>query len=1029
MHRGVEMVVLSALLFALFTPLVSSSVINNENTEGLWEGKEIVLFNENTWTSIEWVELEKNGIQPLRQLSFDSLLVWVPNNLDPPSLYAWEESPDAQWKKGINFSAIDYADRAVVVLEPNLPVSSLYRINDWLVVGRLGDEAGKKFANSPVSSSINIQWPGANAFENKVILEKIRKIPGVLWIEEDITANSRNSKAASIIQHNQLTQHPLWDIGLNGQGIILSIADTGIDRDHSCFRNVPDEINMSGGQNSTGVPGINHRKILLINETIDDWDTIGEADGRHGTHTAGSLGCFSVNDQYLNKSIENFRDYTSISYASKLIIQDLVNSNGWIEPPMDGLLWEMARNGGVIHSDSWGDATTAYTLRSSNLDGWVKENPWSIIFVAPGNNGGQLMEPANARSVVAVGATNNDNGTGMYSISSHGPTEENTRGIFIVAPGVNIISAAADSDHQSNNNGSRTSSGTSMATPTAAATAGIIQQMVEEGWISPSSSRYTEYQISNNTQDEYHNVLLSEGFTPSNNLIRALLALSADPLLGGEYRGVSFSEEADQMKGWGRPDLQKILNTSDLIGNSNSAIIPANDIWIHDSYQLNNNNWTEQLTIRINDSNGSNPLDRLAKKPWNGSGAVGPFLSTGQNKSWIVERSSTNDDFEIRLAWNAKSSPSPVDDLQLIVKLPNGSFAIGDRYQGSESQLYNNDAFIDSYQQNNETVVGIKLSAQTLGSSGWLEIEVRARNVTIGGSPNSLGIDGDKVGFSLAAKGIMVDRPDDDGDGIPNMTDACPITLVNHSVDEDGCADYQKDSDEDGVTDDMDGCEGFPDDVDRDEDGIIDGCDDDYDTDGDGIYNNIDLCNNTPLDDPINEVGCYPNNPLWVEWEFNTPLVNDNDNMLLIRHMVVDNDLPNNESMVWVNITSKGSTIFLCNDDCDVDIILLWTIFDYDTGKFDRNYSVSLEWVEYDVDGYQVSNGSYEPTNITIKYNWVEPPPQNINFEGGEFNGVWFSILIISIALVVAIAQIWRGVKKEQKNRREEVQPPFYESE
>ena len=50
---------------------------------------------------------------------------------------------------------------------------------------------------------------------------------------------------------------------LDGSGVIISVADTGIDLDHSCFRD---------SLNETGTPGHQHRKVIHLNSTIDDWD-------------------------------------------------------------------------------------------------------------------------------------------------------------------------------------------------------------------------------------------------------------------------------------------------------------------------------------------------------------------------------------------------------------------------------------------------------------------------------------------------------------------------------------------------------------------------------------------------------------------------------------------------------------------------------------------------------------------------------------------------------------------------------------
>ena len=115
-------------------------------------------------------------------------------------------------------------------------------------------------------------------------------------------------------------------------------------------------------------------------------------------------------------------------------------------------------------------------VNTGDFDAWAKEVPWSLAFIAPGNTGNTILEPANARNVVSVGASTNSGEHGMYSFSSAGPTEEGTRGILIVAPGTGVISAASDGIHDSFNSEMRSSSGTSMATPI---TAGSVELLIE----------------------------------------------------------------------------------------------------------------------------------------------------------------------------------------------------------------------------------------------------------------------------------------------------------------------------------------------------------------------------------------------------------------------------------------------------------------------------------------------------------------------------------------------------------------------
>ena len=113
-----------------------------------------------------------------------------------------------------------------------------------------------------------------------------------------------------------------------------------------------------------------------------------------------------------------------------------MSEEGWSPPEnVTELLFENSVNGGIIHSNSWGDDTTAYTDRTADFDLWAIEMPWSLSFIAPGNTGGQLLEPANGRNVVAIGATDKGVSPEMWQSSSVGPTEFGTYGIFAVAPG------------------------------------------------------------------------------------------------------------------------------------------------------------------------------------------------------------------------------------------------------------------------------------------------------------------------------------------------------------------------------------------------------------------------------------------------------------------------------------------------------------------------------------------------------------------------------------------------------------------
>ena len=508
---------------------------------------------------------------------------------------------------------------------------------------------------------------------------------------------------------------------LDGTGVIIAVADTGIDMDHSCFRD---------SLESVGIPGSEHRKILLLNDSIDDWDNVGHYQYRHGTHIAGILACDPLDGDESMKSYSN---------GSKLIIQDVVGPDGWAVPPVEQLLSEGANNGAVIHSWSWGDNTVNYTERSRNIDSWMMENPWSLVFVAPGNNDGQLLEPANARNVVAVAASNSEEDGEIWGSSAFGPDSDERRGILIAAPGINIVSAKSDGNNSSMNNQSLAMTGTSMATPVAASFTAVLQQMVEE----------------------------RTNITPSGAQLRALLALSADPVTGAS---------PDQYQGYGRPNMSRVAGA-----------------WMYDSFAMDN--WSEFIQSR------GSTIEDLKNNSWDGSGANGPFLA--QNESFTVRVKPISDsDVVVTMSYNARPQPYEIDDLRLVITTDDGRFVIDDdiSISGNSAMYYSHPSFDSAKEKNstNETTVMIRIPADALDGVEWIDLEVYAKKVASGVSPGTVGVEGDRLGFALAATGIDQfpwEWTDDDGDGVINEFDQCPDTFLGAVVSSDnnggtssGCA-------------------------------------------------------------------------------------------------------------------------------------------------------------------------------------------------------------------------------------------------
>ena len=727
--RGTFLCVIMVLV-----PLASafSSPSINDEEYGLEIWYESVVYSEDeVWDSVMWEEVIDAGAYPLRTIDRNRLLVWQSDGFEVSEKWSTLSPDFATWKSDLSVDNSNF-DTIKILFEPRLPDSAYYQIeNDLRQIG-VFVSGMDSWEYSPMAHKIIVEKPPS--------LDLLLKVPGVLWVEPVLPTYARNLAASAYLSDGDIATQNHWEFGLNGGGVVLGVADSGLDIDHSCFRNSSESI---------GDVGINHRKVLLSNVSLDDGDNPGEMDYRHGTHVAGSLVCHDVYN-YLND--EKPQNGTTMAYGANLVFQDIVSADGWIPPEnVTDLLIEHSLSRGVIHSNSWGDDTTAYTDRTADFDMWALEYPWSISFIAPGNTGGQLLEPSNGRNVVAIGASTKAANPELWQSSSVGPTELGTYGIFALAPGVSISSAKADGIDDSMNNALRASSGTSMATPIAASYAGIIQQMVEQGWIITANEPVIQYNLSaikptwSTLPDE--NISLGEGFTPSGSLLRSLMIIASKDM---NVENGYFTRNSDF--GWGILSLEELINFQELeqsLGQEN--LTPTDNVWIHDSFRSSFDT-VEWLTQRMQSSSSNDILE----SPWNGQGAVGPFLKTGD--SWTKRLvPNHNEDFEIALSFPSKSEPFVVDDLRLTVNLSNGFTAAGEIYDpDGYSSLFDSDGFdISQFNQSNETSIAIKISSTDLIDIEWLDVVITANYISPGNSPGTVGIDGDSVGLLLLPKELL----------------------------------------------------------------------------------------------------------------------------------------------------------------------------------------------------------------------------------------------------------------------------------
>ncbi len=445
----------------------------------------------------------------------------------------------------------------------------------WVSIGeRIGTVEADRSGIEILSHSDVIEWIEPKAL--RISLNDVaRDVMGI-----DAIANS-----SWVQQH-----HQSWS-GLDGSGVQVTVADTGLDSGADDADMHPDFKGRIA--NITSFPLDSSWAGYLDNTNLDDGAS--DLDSGHGTHVAGSvlgdgdhsggtiIGAapgasldFQAVEQYVNwkSSYENSWDISD-GYFLMGLPDDLTD-----------IFRPAAENGSRVHTNSWGsDVSGKYTADSMVADINSVDFDELLIVFAAGNAGtdnnvdgeidfDSIGSPATAKNVLTVGASENDrpqscddsgscssvfkwnsfgygadplktdlsadNIEGMAAFSSRGPTSDGRIKPDISAPGTWILSTKSRQTSDEGWGGYNSSythmGGTSMATPlTAGASALIIEHLLKQRNMS----------------------------SPSSALVKGLLAgLGVD--MDGQYGGQNGAAEVapNPHEGWGRVDLQGLMNAT-----------------------------------------------------------------------------------------------------------------------------------------------------------------------------------------------------------------------------------------------------------------------------------------------------------------------------------------------------------------------------------------------------------------------------------------------------------------------------------
>ena len=413
--------------------------------------------------------------------------------------------------------------------------------------------------------------------------------------------------------------------GLSGEGVVVTVADTGLDNGVNNTNMHPDFRDHITGILSFP-PAASTCSALGLSPCGDDAEDL----HGHGTHVAGSV---------LGDGTHSNGAIIGAAPEAHLLVHSIATTHNseekllGIPNDLDDMFKLAWANGSRVHTNSWGSAVAGqYTTSSMQADASARTHDEMVILFAAANEGADanrdgeidldsMGSPATAKNVLTVGASENDranmsfvwgssdygspistdrladNPEGMAAFSSRGPTDDGRLKPDFSAPGTMILSTKSRSTSSTGwlaHNASYTyMGGTSMATPlTAGASALLLEHLMDNlGETNPTSA-----------------------------LVKAIFTASAHDMTGQYSSTTNGAGETapNNHEGWGRINMSQAINTSYLQGHSVttnadsgwSFIVPASADDINIALT-----WTDPASTPAASTNLVNDVDLALKSP------------------------------------------------------------------------------------------------------------------------------------------------------------------------------------------------------------------------------------------------------------------------------------------------------------------------------------------------------------------------------------------------------------------------------